>query len=170
MPLLLLFLALGAYAQAPNNHALHMLEGAFSKAACSTCAKKARIGIMIDGYCPVTLTEKRTLASGQSQFRGIFWGKQYYFADSASLARFKADPKRYVIGIELRYRTLHLSPKLGGHCPVALVADDTLRKGSPDHQAFLAGQLFYCNSAEARTRLLANREIAAKAITKYTAK
>lgn len=169
MPLLLLLFALSALAQAPN-HAAHMLEGAFNKASCPTCSKKPRIGIMIDGYCPVALTENRVLTLGLPEHRAVFWGKEYHLANSANLAAFQAVPKRYVMGIALRYRDLSLKPMLDAYCPVALVESATLSKGSANYQVYLGGQLFYCSNADARKRLLADPEIIPKALKSYAAK
>jgi YHS domain-containing protein len=168
-PLLLLIFALSVQAQAPKNHAMHMLEGAFGNAACSSCANKPRIGIMIDGYCPVALTELQSLVLGQRAYRARFWGKEYYLANSANLVAFRKNPKRFVMGVEIRYRRL-IPPLLDGHCPVALVDNDTLSKGSTQFQVFLGGQLFYCSSPEARKRLIANGKIASQALASYRTK
>jgi YHS domain-containing protein len=122
---------------------------------------------MIDGYCPVALRDKRELKPGFRQHRAVFWGREYYLADSASLTAFREEPKRYIMGVELRYRTLNMKPQLDGYCPVTLLESATLTVGNVEHLAFFGGRLFYCVSAEARERLLAEREVVAKAQQRY---
>ena len=167
---LILSLALPVFAQTPADHARHMLEGAFSGANCTQCAKRPRPDVMIDGYCPVALLDTRELKEGSGSYRAVFWGKAYHCASPEALAAFKADPKRYIMGVAMRYRTLNMKPELAGHCPVALAEDEAVTKGLADHSAFIAGKLYYCASAEARERLLGKRELVAAALQRFEEK
>lgn len=62
--------------------------------------------LALDGYCPVTVTEKMVWKRGDARFGVIHRGRTYLFADATEQTKFLADPDRF-------------APIISGNDPVA---------------------------------------------------
>jgi YHS domain-containing protein/thioredoxin-like negative regulator of GroEL len=89
----------------------------------------------LDGYCPVTLWEKRVWQSGTKEFGAIHRGRTYLFANEEAQKKFLANPDRY-------------SPVLSGNDPVLRVDRNQEVPGKREHGAFYGDRIYLFASEE----------------------
>lgn len=63
----------------------------------STKAKKVAVPTAFDGFCVVSLVEPGVLTKGESKFKLVHEGLQYFFLSEEELAKFRNDPKRFAL-------------------------------------------------------------------------
>lgn len=80
------------------------------------------------GYDTVSYFEEGQPAKGSTQFSTEYQGATWRFVNAENLARFKANPERFV-------------PAYGGYCAWA-VSHGKLAKGDPQHWNIQNGRLF----------------------------
>jgi len=84
----------------------------------------------LDGYCPVTLCEKRDCwVAGDTRWGAIHRGRTYLFAGEAERKAFLADPDRY-------------APVLEGNDPVLALERSRAVPGARDHGVFYDGRVY----------------------------
>lgn len=89
----------------------------------------------LDGYCPVTLWEKRVWRSGDKAYGAIHRGRTYLFANEEAQKKFLANPDRY-------------SPVLSGNDPVLRVDRNQDVPGKREHGAFYGDRIYLFASEE----------------------
>jgi thiol-disulfide isomerase/thioredoxin/YHS domain-containing protein len=82
--------------------------------------------LALDGYCPVTVTEKMTWNRGDVRFGAIHRGRTYLFASATEQAKFLSRPDRY-------------SPIMSGNDPVAWLEQGKPVPGKREHGIMLEG-------------------------------
>jgi len=84
----------------------------------------------LDGFCPVTLCEKRDCwVAGDIRWGAIHRGRTYLFAGEAEQKAFLADPDRY-------------APVLDGNDPVLALERSRAVPGARDHGVFYDGRVY----------------------------
>ncbi len=96
-------------------------------------------GLMLEGYCPVTLWKSRRWEKGSQQFEAQYKGQQYRFVSAEALKRFKESPGRYV-------------PQFLGCDPVVVWETDRAVAGDIGFGAFYDERLYLFTSNENRQR------------------
>lgn len=86
--------------------------------------------VALEGYCPVTLHDRREWVEGREQFAAAFDGKWYYFADERQRAIFAAAPETYV-------------PVLAGDCPVTFVETGQRVPGELRHGLMFNDRMYF---------------------------
>ena len=108
-------------------------------------APRAKRGLALSGYCPVSLISDRRLVPGQAEYTVQHEGRAYRFANLVMSNLFRKDPDRYV-------------PVNRGDCPVSQVDRGTAQPGDPRWGVLYQGRLFLCATEEARRRFLKDPE------------
>lgn len=90
-------------------------------------------GLGLRGYDPVAYFALRVATRGDAAHTTHYGGVEYRFASAEHLARFEADPVRYL-------------PQYGGYCAIAM-AWDRVADVDPEAWAIVDGRLFLNNSA-----------------------
>ncbi|MFM7039128.1 MAG: thioredoxin family protein [Planctomycetaceae bacterium] len=93
----------------------------------------------LDGFCPVTLHQRRIPRPGNPEFAAVHQGIRYYFASAELRNRFRADPSRY-------------APAIQGCDPITLTREQRAIPGSIRFGAWYLGRLYLFQS-EANRRL-----------------
>jgi YHS domain-containing protein len=93
----------------------------------------------LDGFCPVTLHQRRSLRPGNPEFAAVHQGIRYYFANAELRNLFRADPTRY-------------APAVQGCDPITLTREQRAIQGSIRFGAWYNGRLYLFQS-EANRRL-----------------
>src|SRR5487761_1171811 len=91
--------------------------------------------LALDGYCSVTLVDKRQWHAGDKRWGAIHRGRTYLFADEASQKAFLASPDRY-------------SPVLSGNDPVMRLDHKQDVPGKRQHGAFYNDRIYLFTSEE----------------------
>lgn len=91
--------------------------------------------LALDGYCPVTVTEKMVWRQGDPQFGAVHKGRTYLFASAAEQQKFLGNPDKF-------------SPIISGNDPVAIVEEGRIVSGNRDFGVFCGGQMVLFSSAE----------------------
>lgn len=91
--------------------------------------------LALDGYCPVTVTDKMVWKQGDPQFGAVHKGRTYLFASAADQQKFLANPDKF-------------SPIISGNDPVAIVEEGRIVSGNRDFGVFCGGQMVLFSSAE----------------------
>ena len=91
--------------------------------------------IALDGYCAVTLVEKRQWQPGDPQWGAIHRGRTYLFASAEAQKAFLADPDRF-------------SPVLSGNDPVIRVEHNKNVTGRREHGAFYNDRIYLFTSED----------------------
>jgi thioredoxin-like negative regulator of GroEL/YHS domain-containing protein len=91
--------------------------------------------IALDGYCAVTLVEKRVWRTGDKRWGAIHRGRTYLFVSEEAQKAFLADPDRY-------------SPVLSGNDPVMRLDHNQDVAGKREHGAFFNDRIYlFANEA-----------------------
>ena len=106
-------------------------------------AKKPKLGLGLDGYCPVTLKRSRKWTKGKPKFKANYKGIDYQFQSQKILDSFNSAPAEF-------------APKLLGCDPVVLTESHRAIPGFTKYGAFFDEKLFLFSSAENRTRFKKN--------------
>ncbi len=85
--------------------------------------------IAMDGFCPVTLSEKQKWAKGDPKWGAIHQGRTYLFTGAEEQKRFLAQPDVY-------------SPALSGYDAVRFTETGQLVEGVRNHGVFYKSQIF----------------------------
>ncbi|HET6882671.1 MAG TPA: hypothetical protein VFI31_21060 [Pirellulales bacterium] len=107
---------------------LKKLEQRLESEAAGT-AENPPAAAMLDGYCCVTLVEKRRWQVGRVEYGAVQRGRTYLFVDRAAQQAFLKDPARYC-------------PVLNGNDPVLAVDKGQIVPGLREHGAFYQGRVF----------------------------
>lgn len=91
--------------------------------------------LALDGYCPVTLVDKRQWQAGDKLWGAIHRGRTYLFTSEAAQKAFLADPDRY-------------SPVLSGNDPVMRLEHHQDVPGKREHGAFYNDRIYLFASEE----------------------
>jgi thiol-disulfide isomerase/thioredoxin/YHS domain-containing protein len=91
--------------------------------------------LALDGYCPVTVTEKMVWKRGDAAFGALHRGMTYLFVSAAEQQKFLAKPDAY-------------SPIISGHDPVAVVEEAKLVPGKRDIGMKCGDQMILFSSKE----------------------
>lgn len=115
-------------------HRFLMLIAALLFTAASALASESPVytGLLSNtgagGYDTVSYFEQGTPVKGSSDYVTEYQGASWRFASAENLARFKANPERYL-------------PAYGGYCAWA-VSQGYLAKGDPEHWSIKEGRLY----------------------------
>jgi len=90
--------------------------------------------LALDGYCPVTVTEKMIWKKGDVKYGAIHRGHTYLFASAAEQQKFLAAPDVF-------------SPIVSGHDPIAIVEEGKLVPGKREHGCFCDKRMVLFSSA-----------------------
>jgi YHS domain-containing protein len=91
-------------------------------------------GVALRGTDPVALAEGPEVAPGHARFTAVHDGVAYYFASAETMARFAADPERYM-------------PRYGGFCAFGVAKGKKL-DGDPRYADVVDGKLYlFLNAA-----------------------
>ncbi|MGC3968433.1 MAG: hypothetical protein QM775_13965 [Pirellulales bacterium] len=91
--------------------------------------------LALDGYCPVTVTDKMIWKPGSAQFGAIHRGRTYLFLSAAEQQKFLADPEKY-------------SPIISGNDPVAYLEQGQFVCGDRNFGMFCGGQMILFSSSQ----------------------
>ncbi|MBN8628535.1 MAG: hypothetical protein J0M17_23915, partial [Planctomycetes bacterium] len=91
--------------------------------------------LALDGYCPVTVTEKMVWKRGDAAFGALHRGMTYLFVSAAEQQKFLAKPDAY-------------SPIISGNDPVAVVEEAKLVPGKRDIGMKCGDQMILFSSKE----------------------
>ncbi len=91
--------------------------------------------IGIEGYCPVTLREERTLVQGNAKLNSVYHQRTYRFATAAAKMSFDADPHRY-------------APVAGGLDVTLLSLTGEKAEGTLKHAIWYQGHLHLFSTAQ----------------------
>jgi YHS domain-containing protein len=94
-------------------------------------AVNAAEGIGLKGYDPVAYFINRTPTQGKESYTSIWKGVTYRFASAENLAKFKADPEKYL-------------PQYGGYCAYAMSLN-RIADIDPSRWAIVDGKLYLNN-------------------------
>jgi protein disulfide-isomerase len=92
--------------------------------------------VALDGYCAVTLVEKRQWNHGDDKWGAIHRGRTYLFVSQEAQQAFLADPDRY-------------SPVFSGNDPVIRVEHNKMIPGKREHGAFYEDRIYLFASEDA---------------------
>lgn len=87
----------------------------------------------LDGFCPVTLQQRRILSPGRPELTAVHEGVRYQFASAELRSLFNAEPGRY-------------APVVQGCDPVTLAREHRAVPGSVRYGAWYAGRLYLFQS------------------------
>ena len=90
--------------------------------------------LALDGYCPVTVTEKMVWKKGDVKYGAIHRGHTYLFASAAEQQKFLAAPDVF-------------SPIVSGNDPIAIVEEGKLVPGKREHGCFCDKRMVLFSSA-----------------------
>jgi YHS domain-containing protein len=93
----------------------------------------------LDGFCPVTLTERHVWQPGDEKWGAIHRGRTYLFASEDAQQRFLADPDRF-------------SPVFAGNDPVQRVEHNKIVPGKREHGAFYLDRVYLFASEDSYQR------------------
>ncbi len=99
----------------------------------------------LDGYCPVTLKERRVWQRGVTQWGAIHRGRTYLFVSAEARQKFFTNPDMY-------------SPVLSGCDPVVALTTGNLVKGRRDFGAEYRGMVFLFSAEDTLQQFEANPE------------
>ncbi|HVX12246.1 MAG TPA: DUF255 domain-containing protein [Pirellulales bacterium] len=85
--------------------------------------------IALDGFCPVTLVERREWHEGDEKWGAIHHGRTYLFVSEEAQQKFLANPDRF-------------SPVFAGNDPVQRVEHDKIVPGKRQHGAFYKDRVY----------------------------
>jgi thiol-disulfide isomerase/thioredoxin/YHS domain-containing protein len=91
--------------------------------------------LALDGYCPVTVTEKMSWKRGDVKYGAIHRGRTYLFTSAAEQQKFLSDPDRF-------------SPVLSGNDPVAALEKGETVNGSRKYGLMYEDRMFLFASKE----------------------
>jgi protein disulfide-isomerase len=91
--------------------------------------------LALDGYCPVTVTEKMTWKKGDVKFGAIHRGRTYLFATEEEQKKFLADPDQY-------------SPVISGNDPVVALEKGESVPGKREFGLMCEKRMFLFSSKE----------------------
>jgi YHS domain-containing protein len=97
----------------------------------------------LEGYCPVTLTEKGTWVEGRAQWGVRHRGRTYLFAGAEQQKAFLADPDRY-------------APALSGDDPVLAFDTGKSTPGQRRYGVTYQSRMYLFSSTETRDAFAAN--------------
>jgi YHS domain-containing protein len=97
----------------------------------------------LDGYCPVTLSEKFQWTKGDRKWGAVHRGQTYLFASNAAQQQFMADPDRY-------------SPVLSGIDAVRWTDAGYQIEGKRNYGVVYGGHVYLFEDASSRQRFEAN--------------
>lgn len=95
--------------------------------------------VALEGYCPVTLVERKAWAKGDPQYGAVHRGQTYHFAGSEEQRRFLGDPDRY-------------APMISGYDPVLAKDYGRLTPGDRRHGVFYGSRVLLFASEETLTQ------------------
>jgi protein disulfide-isomerase len=85
--------------------------------------------LVLEGFCPVSLVEKRTWVAGDVRWGAIHHQRTYLFAGESQQQAFLADPDRY-------------APALDGHDPVLALERSQSVAGNREHGVIFDGRVY----------------------------
>jgi len=85
--------------------------------------------LMLNGFCPVTLTEQETFASGSRLYTATYRGTRYRFVGARERDAFSANPDRYVVAFR-------------GYDVVVAMHDKQLAPGDRKHGLWFRGKSY----------------------------
>ncbi len=103
----------------------------------------ANPALALDGYCPVTLTEKAVWNPGDRRWGARHEGYTYLFASPEAQRDFLANPERY-------------APVLSGNDVVLAFDEQTTKPGARAHGVFFGGRVFLFSSEASLERFSRN--------------
>ncbi len=109
----------------------------------ASVGSKSKPTLMMDGFCPYTLSKHRRWEKGSPQFQGEDKGQVYHFVTAEGLRDFKQDPERYV-------------PRFLGCDPVIVWDTDRAVPGKTQYGAFYDDELYLFVSDDNRKTFKAN--------------
>jgi YHS domain-containing protein len=95
--------------------------------------------VALEGYCAVTLCEKRSWTPGDVRYGAIHRGRTYLFQSPAEQQRFLANPDRY-------------SPVISGNDPVVALDEGRAVPGTRRYGLFYENRVYLFSSEESLAR------------------
>ncbi|WP_437188447.1 thioredoxin family protein [Planctomicrobium sp. SH668] len=111
----------------------------------SLITKNVSTQLMLEGYCPVSLSKTRDWKLGNGQIRAEYKGQIYQFVGEAERVEFLQSPDRFV-------------PQFLGCDPVLIFTADRAVPGSIEWAAYFDGQLFLFANEDNRRNFKASPE------------
>lgn len=102
-------------------------------------ARQGEPMLMLEGYCPVTLGQKRSWVKGDPQFQSDYKGQRYQFVSQAAQQEFQVHADRYV-------------PQFLGCDPVVVWTTDRAMAGSIEWGAYYDDLLYLFTTEENRRK------------------
>ena len=97
----------------------------------------------LKGFCPVALRDSRELKDTRPSFQSRFNGNYYNFSSAEALAKFEAEPKKYV-------------PAAAGQDVVLAANEGANREGSLDRAVWYRNRLYLFSSKESHEEFVAS--------------
>ena len=91
--------------------------------------------LALDGYCPVTVTEKMVWKKGDVRFGAIHRGRTYLFASAEEQQKFLGEPDKY-------------SPIISGNDPVVALEKGAPAPGKREYGLMYKNRMFLFSSKE----------------------
>lgn len=98
---------------------------------------------LLNGYCPVAITDNRLWEKGSPEFAVMYKGQVYHLTDEDQLHLFETDPERF-------------APAMLGYDAVELSNGSQQVSGDIRFGAFYRGRLYLLSSEENRRRFIEN--------------
>jgi YHS domain-containing protein len=133
----------GAAGSRPTNASTAQPESVAGKAPTAEPDRYGSMPVGLEGYCPVTLTEKGTWVEGRAQWGVRHRGRTYLFAGAEQQKAFLADPDRY-------------APALSGDDPVLAFDAGKSTPGQRRYGVTYQSRMYLFSSTETRDAFAAN--------------
>lgn len=101
--------------------------------------------LVLDGYCPVTLSEQQRWVQGDVRYGVQHEGRTYLFTNADEQRKFLQQPHRY-------------APVMAGNDPVLATDNGQLLSGSREHGLFVNGRIYLFASEESLNQFERNRD------------
>jgi YHS domain-containing protein len=99
--------------------------------------------VALDGFCPVTLVEKRAWSAGNVAFGAVHRGRTYLFVGPEQVQKFLANPDAY-------------APVLSGNDPVLALDNQVSVPGRREYGVFSGSRIYLFANEESRNRFQQN--------------
>ncbi len=140
---LLVLGTISALAQSGSRHSPPPASGQRMQSGSGSSRPVARNApVALEGYCPVSVLERKTWVKGNPTDGLVYDGRTYLFANNQAKAMFQSDPAKY-------------TPALGGDCTVAWVKMRKRVPGNVRQAAIHSGRLFLFSNETAKQAFLA---------------
>ncbi len=131
------------YGQPADPYAQTPAYGGAPPAQAPTATPPSGPADALDGFCCVTLVERRKWTKGDVRFGAVHRGKVYKFASQEAQQRFLANPDAF-------------SPVIQGNDPVLALDARQIIPGSREHGLFYQGRIYLFSSEDSLKRFQAS--------------